>query len=192
MSGVHLEVTWKKIVLGVAALVLVPIGAVKGCSFYTDVRLRREAPKICVVPEARVNGEGYLRGRVAVVNQDKQWDWLIADYMPDGLAARRPEEISTCVVLDWDWKAAGVYDVTTTHTRGGQSYKTEGRELAKAQTCHALVVDLTIPAVVAEASFVGRVRDGYVSDGTGDRDMSMGDKPVAELEKWLYGLPRQP
>lgn len=189
-----MEVTWGKLVLGVAALVVVPIVAVKGCAFREAVRLRAEAPRLCVVPSTKAPaGAPYLRGRVAVVNQEQKWDFLIGNYLPKDLAATKPEEITTCVVLDWNWKATGVFDVTTTTLRGGQEVqKSKSKELARAQTCHVTIVDLSIPAIVGEAEFVGRTPEGFVSDGTGDTDPALGGKPISEVEEWLHGLPRKP
>lgn len=183
-----MEITLGKLLGAVAAVVLVPLFIWVGWPFLNELRMKREAPKLCVIPATRLPGEAYLRGRVAVVNEEHKWDWLIGNYLPEGLMATKPSEITTCVVLDWSWKVAGTYQMKKIAPDGRETPM--GPVAAKAQTCKVTVVDLTLGAVVGEATFEGRVAEGIRSDGTGG-DPTMGQKPVEEIEAWLHKLPRK-
>lgn len=185
-----MEINGKTIGVAVGIVVLLVAGG-PIWRFVQEVRVRSRAPALCTMPTKRYEGEPYLKGRVAFVNQDHKWDVLLGTYAPAGVAAKAPSEITSCVIVDWSWRAAGTYDVTRTQTRDGEVTGVQKSvALAKQQTCHVTVVDRTIGAIVAEADFAGRVADSIRSDGTGS-DPTMGQKPIEEIERWLYALPRR-
>lgn len=173
-------------------VVVLPLALIYGVPFVNELRLRRAAPKLCEVPSTRVDGQPYLKGRVAIVNEDergKHWDVLLGTYMPEDVAAHAPSEVTTCVVVDWSWRVGGRYNVTKVAPDGTET--PDGVAAAKEQTAHVTVIDLTIPAVVGEADFAGGVPEGVQTDSRDERDPTLGYKPIEPVEKWLYALPRR-
>lgn len=182
------KILW--LVLIVLALVSV-FGFPKARAFYNEVQLRKKAPEWLPATTNRVMGKAYLRGQVGVVNvKEKKWDWLIGDYLPKDLVAHRPQDVSTVIYLDWDSRAVGMYNTTT--YQGGRVVN-QGQTLAKQQSCQVTIVDLTIPAIVAEQVFDGRPPSaGYYNDGTKTAvPLGSAPKPVEEVEAYILSLPRR-
>lgn len=163
-----------------------------GCDFVRELRMKRAAAELCTIPERRELGAPYLRGRVAVVDLDThRWEPLVGNYLPEELSPRSADEISTCMMLSWESRAVGLYDVTKLGPNGART--PAGTEAAVQQMCKITVVDLTIPAVVGEAFVKGRApADSIRSDGTGDRPAGTAAKPIEEIEAYYKALPRKP
>jgi hypothetical protein len=116
--------------------------------------------------------EAYIRGKIVAVNRsENQIDDIYFD-LPQELRAAQPEEVGTVVWLEWGADRIGMY------TDGAGAY---------AHTCKVTIIDMSIPAIIAERDFRGS-RPPETKSGSGSR---YGSKPTDKIVGYLKGLPRK-
>jgi hypothetical protein len=130
---------------------------------------------LAITGEQPEQGE-YLRGKVIVINaRDKEVDSDVFFELPSALQAPTPEEVGTIVVLKWSSTMVGMY----VSDRGNEG-------VASVQTCEALVIDKSIPAIVGRRRFEGGSPPLYYTGGSRD-----GPKPIQAVVDYITSLPRE-
>lgn len=134
------------------------------------------------IPNLRssISGQGYIKGKVVVLDRKNRMIDLINDSLPSELRASTPDEVGTVVWLDWEEEFRFHYDY------GGGIYGNAYR-----YNCKATIIDRSIPAKVGARSFIGSEppRQHVISTYYGESHY--GSKPFDEILNYLESLPRR-
>ena len=164
----------KRLGILLVVLVCIPI-AMAAWDVARATSLRSKAVQLCRLPDKRVEGEGYLKGKLAVIDvREGAWEPLVGGHLPPDLVPLRADELGSCALLEW---AAPVDGGTPIDARTGKPLE------SLQANCKVTVIDLTAQAIVAEKLiFASAPAPGFAAANS---------KPVNEVEDWLFRLPRR-
>lgn len=164
--------------------------AMTGWDLWSAMRLRSGAVERCARPAQRLEGEAYLRGRLAVIDaRAGAWEALVGGHLPRDLAPARAEEIGTCALLEWGAPVDAALRESLEARLGRKLSADEAVGLG--QNCKVTLIDLQRGAIIHEVVIFGRGTVAGAQGGTPSPPQALGNKPATEVEDFLFRLPRK-